>query len=379
MARTPEAKGEVTAMGSKKKPAGTYQRGRVWWIKYYRDGIPHRESVKGAVLGDRTIATGLKESEAVRLLNLRRGSVERGVPMSPKIGRLTFDGALADVVADYQTNGKRSLPDVEQRIRDHLAPYFGGRRMSTVTTTDLRAYITHRQAEDAANATINRELAIMKRGFVLAMQAGLLHARPHIPMLKENNVRTGFFEPEQFTLVRTALPAPIRPVVTFAYITGWRVPSEVLPLQWRNVDFDTGTIRLDAGTTKNDAARVFPMTAELRAVLVAQRATVDAIQRERRMVIPWVFVWADGRRIRDFRGAWTKACQAAGVPGRLLHDFRRTAVRNLERAGVPRSVAMAMVGHKTESVYRRYAIVAASDLQEAALRLDGLTGQMTQP
>jgi integrase len=58
-----------------------------------------------------------------------------------------------------------------------------------------------------------------------------------------------------------------------------------------------------------------------------------------------------------------------GVPGRIFHDFRRTAVRNLERAGVPRSVAMKMVGHKTEAVYRRYAIVSDSDLRAAALKL----------
>jgi integrase len=58
------------------------------------------------------------------------------------------------------------------------------------------------------------------------------------------------------------------------------------------------------------------------------------------------------------------------VPGRIPHDFRRTAVRNLERAGVPRSAAMGMLGHKTESVYRRYAIVDAALLREAALKLD---------
>jgi hypothetical protein len=61
-------------------------------------------------------------------------------------------------------------------------------------------------------------------------------------------------------------------------------------------------------------------------------------------------------------------------PGKLKHDFRRTAVRNLERAGVPRSVAMKITGHKTESVYRRYAIVSDADLPEATRRLGTLSG-----
>jgi integrase len=76
-------------------------------------------------------------------------------------------------------------------------------------------------------------------------------------------------------------------------------------------------------------------------------------------------------RRRDFRKAWTSACEAAGVAGRIRHDFRRTAVHNLERAGVPRSVAMKITGHKTESVYRRYAIVRDADLQDAVRKLTG--------
>lgn len=60
---------------------------------------------------------------------------------------------------------------------------------------------------------------------------------------------------------------------------------------------------------------------------------------------------------------------ASGLSGRILHDFRRTAVRNLERAGVSRSSAMKMTGHKTEAVYRRYAIVSEQDLHEAAAKL----------
>ena len=69
------------------------------------------------------------------------------------------------------------------------------------------------------------------------------------------------------------------------------------------------------------------------------------------------------------------ACRAASLPGRIPHDLRRTAVRNLDRAGGPRSVAIAMVGHKTEAIYRRYRIVDAVDLRDAARRLDAVASK----
>jgi integrase len=86
--------------------------------------------------------------------------------------------------------------------------------------------------------------------------------------------------------------------------------------------------------------------------------------------------------------AWRSACLAAGFAQlvseqprkignlvRVPHDFRRTAVRNLERAGVSRSAAMKMVGHKTESIYRRYAVVSEGDLRAAGAQLAALHGQ----
>jgi integrase len=84
------------------------------------------------------------------------------------------------------------------------------------------------------------------------------------------------------------------------------------------------------------------------------------------------FSHRDGKPIKDFRWVWASACKNAGVPGRIPHDFRITAVRNLERAGVPRSVAMAMVGHRTEAIYRRYAIADEAMLKEGAARLAAL-------
>jgi integrase len=111
------------------------------------------------------------------------------------------------------------------------------------------------------------------------------------------------------------------------------------------------------------------LTPELRGLL-AELERVDQVVRRIGQIIPWLFPYLRGRRRvgqrrRSFAKAWAKACERAKVPGRILHDFRRPAVRNLERAGIPWSVAMKVTGHKTESVYRRYAIVGDADFREA--------------
>ena len=111
-------------------------------------------------------------------------------------------------------------------------------------------------------------------------------------------------------------------------------------------------------------------------MLEAQRTVTETKQQRTGSIISWVYHRTKrGRPLKRFRKAWQQACTAAGVPGRILHDVRRTAVRNLERAGIPRSVAMKMVGHKTESVYRRYAIVDEAMLRDAAVKLAAHRGQ----
>jgi integrase len=167
------------------------------------------------------------------------------------------------------------------------------------------------------------------------------------------------------------IPEYARRIVTFAYFTGWRIDSEVLPLQWRQVDFVGGTVRLDPGTTKTEAGRVFVfgLIDELRETLEALRDDFAVRRKEHGQIVPWVF-HRHGRRVASFRRVWENACRLAGCPGRIPHDFRPTAVRNLVRAGVPERVAMTMTGHKTRSVFERYNIVSAGDLAEAATRLN---------
>jgi integrase len=93
------------------------------------------------------------------------------------------------------------------------------------------------------------------------------------------------------------------------------------------------------------------------------------VQRERGVIIPWVF-HRHGKRIKKFDKSWKAACTAAGCPSRIRHDFRRTAVREFVRAGIPERVAMQLTGHKTRSVFERYNIVSEGDLAAAARRLN---------
>ena len=346
-----------------KLPTGEYRELPTWWIKYYQGGRAVRES------------TGTtKETVARRILRSREGDVEKGIPIVPQMGKILFDDAADDLLNDYKVNAKRTYADTERRIDLHLKPAFMGKRLISISTADIRGYAAARQTAGAANGTINRELAALKRMFTLAVQGGKLHAKPHIPMLREDNTRRGFFEPHQFDAVLEHLPEALKPVATFALLTGWR-KSEILSLEWRQVDWHGRVVRLDPGTTKNGEGRTFPFTAALEKLLKDQQAEHDRLKKANRIVA--LVFHRNGKRIKDLRGAWDAACTAAGCPGRILHDFRRTAVRNLERAGVPRSAAMSMVGHKTEAIYRRYAIVDAGALRDAATKIDHAAGTIS--
>jgi integrase len=177
---------------------------------------------------------------------------------------------------------------------------------------------------------------------------------PHIPMLKENNIRKGFFEHDQYQTLIDTLPPYIRPIAGFAYRTGWR-KSEILNLTWDRIDFKENVVRLEAGETKNSEGRTIYLDSALRDI-------ISEAKRKRRLGCPYVF-HRDGERIQGFWKSWTHACEKAGFPGRISHDLRRKAVRNLVHSGVPEWVAMQISGHKTRSIFDRYNIVSPDDLK----------------
>jgi integrase len=285
----------------------------------------------------------------------------------------TVTAILDDLVLDYKVNGK-SLDWCRIVVDKHLRPFFGEMALSKVTTDAVNRYIAARHDGGIQNGTINRELALLRRSFNLALRSTppKVTRVPFIPELKENAARQGYFEHTEYRQLRDALPAEIKPVIAFGYYTGCR-KGEILPLEWPQVDLTERVIRLEPGATKNDEARVIPLCDELYQTLAMLKAERDLRWPES----PWVFS-REGRRILKFNAAWKTACRAAGLwtgdektgrPSKLFHDLRRTAIRNMIRGGTPETIAMKVSGHKTRAVFDRYNIVSETDLKDAARRL----------
>jgi integrase len=260
--KTRRAKGD----GSVYKPN---PRCQFWYIKYRSAG---RMQVESSRTPD--------YEAAARLLRTKIAAVDRGEPVTAANSRFNFEDAAKDFVNDYIVNNRRSQSMVERYIRKHLKPFFGRMRMTTITPATINAYIAKRKADVivvkkakgeieavtklTSNSQINRELTTLKRMFSLAVQSGRISHKPLIAMLSEAPPRAGFLTADQFEEIRRRLPESVQGVAAFAFLTGWRVVSEVVPLRWSQVDFVGGTVRLEPGMGKTGEPRTFPLTRALR-------------------------------------------------------------------------------------------------------------------
>lgn len=334
-----------------------YRRHSVWWISWYYRGERFRESSKSN-----------KRKDAEALLKRRLGECGKGRPLGPDPEKVTFSDLETMIVTDYKVNGRKATKRLNSALK-HLRHHLGKLRAVDITTDRIRLYIADRGDEGAAPATIQKETAALKRMFNLARQADRLPHVPYVPVPRVRNTRTNFLTTSDVDRIVSHLPRDLGDVVRFAFATAWR-RGEVLNLTWSDVDLENGTVHLRPGSTKTDEGRTFPIGAlpDLEVMLRDRLERTRALERERGEIIPLVF-HRNGRPFRSIRDAWVNSCRLAGCPGAWFHDLRRSAIRNFERAGVSRSVAMRLSGHRTEAVYRRYAIADEAALAEGVQKL----------
>ena len=338
-----------------------------WWVKYYEDGRPIFRSTRTE---DKT--------EARRKLNKWEGQVAEGLHEGPKYERTRFEDLVAGIRQDYAINERKSDRRLEDFIK-HLTVYFRQMRAKAITTDHILTYVAKRKDEGAANGSVNRELACLKRMFRLAIRhtPRKVAQIPHIPMLEENNIRSGYFDHEDFLALRGALPDYAKVPVTLTYYSGMRM-GEVFSLKWSQVNMTEGKLFLKAQDTKTETPRVLYLTGDLYRVLEAWKRRCE----EKWQSCPWI-CHRGGIQLHNLKHSWRQACVRVGLgkmvedkakgrevwQGKIPHDFRRTAIRNMVRAGILESVAMAISGHTTRSVFDRYNITNEADLKAAATRL----------
>jgi integrase len=307
------------------------------------------------------------------LAKRHRGELTGGAPDKMLVGELLDDVLKSDI--------KDSTRYIWQRVVEkNIRPFFGKLRAARLSTDQMDKYREKRKAEGRSDATVNRELSILRTAFHNARKRTppKVNAVPYFPMVQETTIRKGFLSDEQYNALLAELPNELKALFVCGYITGMR-KSELLAIEWPQVDFESGLITLDKGETKNDDARSAPiLDGDMRDLLLAANAERGASWPQS----PWVFN-RGGEQIKDFRWSWDEAAKRAGVPELKFHDLRRTAVRNMRRAGVPQVVRMKISGHKTDSMERRYNIVDAEDLSiakelmERRKKAEGLSAAMT--
>ncbi len=326
-----------------------YKRGNIWWVQIQVKGKSVAQSSKSNKKAD---AITLRDKLLARRV---RGELSGGTPDRILIGELLDDVLESDI--------KESTRKVWKLVvAANVRPFFSRIKAVNLTSAKMNEYRKKRIGEGVVDSTVNRELSILRTAYHNARKITppKVHVVPYFPMMKETTVRQGFVADDTYARLRDELPQELKALYLTYFISGVR-KSELLDIEWPQVDFEADVIVLEKGKTKTDDPRTIPiLPGDHRNLLLALSEDHKANWPES----PWVFSRC-GEQIKDFRGAWKDACIRAGVPGLLVHDLRRTAVRNMRRAGVPQVIRMKISGHKTDSMERRYNITGVEDVKIA--------------
>jgi len=338
-----------------KKVRGLYRRGRYWWIDYTDStGKRHFESTR----------TTLK-SEALQILEERRVQARAG-----KIPLKTKPVLFKDFAKKYMEHIKKLREFDSRKYRvNKLVKEFGDLKLSEFTTVLVEEYQSKRIAQGCANATVNRELAILKHMIHKAVDWDLidddvLKRVRKVKQLKENNRRLRYLSREEADrLIAACYKAPkcshLAPIIITALHTGMR-RSEILKLKWDDIDFRAGFIYVK--DSKNYQSRMIPLSDTL-------KQTLQSLPRH--ITSPYVFCREDGKPYNEVKKGFNRVVKYAGIKDFHFHDLRHTFASWLVMGGTDLATVKELLGHKSINMTMRYAHLAPDHKEKAIKVLDG--------
>ncbi len=325
-----------------------YQRGQVWWIDYYDQ---KRRRIQES-------SRSPNRQDAEQLLTLRKAEVLRGVYKRPV--KVTF-GEFGERYMEHAKANKRSwLRD--QQMLEHLEEFLGSERQLTdITPVDIEAYKLHRR-KLVSGSTVNRELALLKRMFNLAIAWDLfldLNPVRKVKFFREFNTGLRVLSPEEEEKVLENAAPYVQDIIRFALNTGLRI-GEIFSLRWSQVDLEKRILTVFA--PKTEKLREVPINEETLKVLEAWW-----LGRKNEIVF---YNPETGKPFVDLKAGFALACRKAGISGVTWHTLRHTFASRLVNRGVDIVTVQELLGHSTVTVTMRYTHTNLDSKRAAVEKLD---------
>lgn len=332
---------------------GLVKRGDVWWMYFTYQGQQIRKSTGTA---DRRLADAILSKVKVQIIEGQY--FEKAVAQSHTFTELMDRYEKEHVLRKLRHRGVKGY-------MNNLRAFFGDRTLADITPKLIVAYKNKRYEDGKAPATINRELANLKKAFNLALREWeWCHQNPvtRVSMEKENNKRDRWLSEEEESRLLTACAPWLHDLVTFALHTGMRM-GEILELTWRGVDFTRRTVTVMR--SKNGERRTIPVNETVLRVL-KEKARVRSLASDLVFCSKAFTPMESGHLRRSFRLALSKA----KIEEFHFHDFRHTFATRLVQAGIDLYKVQQLLGHKSPIMTQRYAHHYPESLRDGVEILD---------
>lgn len=314
------------------------KRGPVWWIDFV---TPSGERVR------RSAETGNK-GQAQELHDRLKAEAWRRDKLQER-PRHTWNDAVVRWLKE--TSHKATHEHDKAKLR-WLDPYLNGKPLDTINRAMIDSITQAKQATGAANATVNRTLALV-RAILRRCERDWewMERAPAVRLLKEPTKRVRYLSRPEAERLLAELPPHLSDMARFALATGLRA-SNVTGMRWDQVDLERRMAWVHPDQAKARRAIPVPLNGEAVAVLQKQLGKHKEV----------VFTYRGEPITATTTKAWYAAVKRAGVYPLRFHDLRHTFASWHVQQGTPLSVLQELGGWQSPAMVQRYAHLGAEHL-----------------
>jgi integrase len=345
-----------------KRHPGIYKRGNIYWITYRWQGRQYFESAKSSDI-----------HVAEELLKTKKRELDDGRKPMRRSETLTVDELLDSYIAQIEHPSTQKRYRLSQKA---LSPICGKCRITEVDAFTFDRFKETRIKQGVSPAGVNRDLALPRAAFNLAVERRMLAHTPldGVKLLNESKHRKPpriiSFAEEQKILM--CCDFRLRTIVVTLLDTGMRVGIEALRLKWSDIDFEESIITVVQSKTAA-GLRTLPMTAFVKSELQKWYIATKGISE---------FVFFNPQRplthLRSVKKAWHHALKIAGLPRFPIYQCRHNFATKLAAAGVSDTIIDQLLGHSRRDVLRFYTARVPEYLRDAINLLDQLRSVKSQ-